>query len=99
MIKKRFILTLILGLLVTTSAPAGWFGSKERENAPSQKEAEQQAQQQRIAAEQRLHEAHQRISAQEAQITQLHTTSLLVTVGGVVLLIVGVALGSKVRRA
>jgi hypothetical protein len=85
---QKHLLALSLALaLITTSLNAGWFST----NTPD-------ADRERLQAEQRLHDAQHQIDAQQQTIMQLHTTTVAFAAGAVILLIVGVALGSKVKR-
>jgi len=81
------LIIIISFVLLTTLATSqgGWF-SKDHEK------------EQRQQAEQRLQHAQEQIQTQQQTIMQLHTHTSAFAAGAVVLLIVGIALGAKVKR-
>ncbi|MHA3771610.1 hypothetical protein ACXR0O_08745 [Verrucomicrobiota bacterium sgz303538] len=98
--RRNTLILLILLTLSASSTRAGWFSRDTVKKTPDATE-----QVQRIQAEERLKAAQQQISTQEQRldhqqqvISQLQRTTYLVAAGAVVLLIIGVALGSKARR-
>ncbi len=81
--KQVIIITLIV--LTVSHSQAGWFSrNTERE--------------QRLQAEERLRHAEEQVQSQQKTILQLYTHSSAFAAGAVILLIVGIGLGAKVKR-
>jgi hypothetical protein len=91
----RKILLLIL-LTTAVSTQASWFGKSSP--APDHTERERLQTEQRLQIQQKLQDAQTQIQTQQQTIMQLHTTATVIGASAVILLIVGVALGSKVKR-
>lgn len=84
--RKRIL--LILPALVA-ACHAGWFSNDK---------ATELEREQRTQAEHRLENAQKRIETQQDRIERLHGVSSFIAAIAVVLLIVGMALGSKTKR-
>ena len=82
---------LLILFFTLTHAHAGWFDKPSP--AP-----DHNAERERLQTEQKLQDAQTQIQSQQQTIMQLHTTATVVGASAVVLLMVGVALGSKVKR-
>lgn len=96
---KRTLVLIIVLSFTTSPVNAGWFG-KDKEKAPDIAEHVQrvQAEERLKAAQQQISSQEQRLDGQEKTISQLQMTTYMVVAGAVLLLIVGVALGSKAKR-
>ena len=90
---------LLLLLVITSSLPAlsqaGWFTKEEK---PPSCEQLIRNEERLTAAQQEIHNQRQRLQSQQQTISQLNTAIIAVAAGSVLLLIIGVALGSKAKR-
>lgn len=86
---RRQLITLII-ILAAMPLDAGWF-SKATPAPDLERE-------QRLKVEQRLEDAQQQLDSQRETIHRLYAYTAYGAAGAVVLLIIGVALGSTVRR-
>lgn len=84
------LLTLLILLNLCTPVHAGWFGWGEADRLRREREEEQRH---------RLNEAERQLGTQRKAAESWQFTAGSVAVGGVVLLIIGTALGARTRHA
>lgn len=98
---KRTLVLLILLTLTASTLDAGWFSrDKEKEKAPEVTEREQRIQvEERLkAAQLRITTQEQRIKGQQQALNRLQWTNTLAIAGAIVLLIVGIGMGSSTAK-